>query len=178
MSGQALLVLALEVLVLLAVPVAALVVGIVALVRTSRIARLESRLARLEAVPGAGKPAPAEPPPIPEPAATAEIAGIAEPAKLADRDLVAAPPRGPALRRELFIGQKALGWIAVVLAIFAASFFLEYGGSPELAVIIPGTTAAGSAPRAKWPWPRSPACSSSWPVSAATVAAGGPSLTC
>lgn len=72
MSGQALLVLALEVLVLLAVPVAAL---------------------------GAGKPAPAEPPPIPEPAAAAEIAGIAEPAKLADRDLVAAPPRGPALRR-------------------------------------------------------------------------------
>lgn len=126
MNGQELLAFVLAMLAVLVVPVTALVLGIVALVRTSRIARLESRLARLEASLGPEKPEPATPPPIPERLATAEIAPIVEPAKLAARERAAAVPREPAGRWELLIGQKALGWIAVVLAIFAVSFFLKY----------------------------------------------------
>src|SRR5262249_13076906 len=99
-----------------------LVLPIVAFVRTERIRSLEARLSGVEAAllglirersgaPPPAEPVPAPPPdPIPPPGVTPEIG----PAAAAPRQL------------ETVIGQKWLGWVAVILIFFAAAFFLKY----------------------------------------------------
>src|SRR5216684_1552579 len=102
--------------------VCCLVLPIVAFIRTERIRSLEARLAGVEAAllrlmrersdaPPAPEPAPAPPPaPAPRPAIPPPIS-----------PMVAAPRQ-----LETVIGQKWLGWIAVILIFFAAAFFLKY----------------------------------------------------
>ena len=110
-----------------------LVLPIVAIVRTSRIRHLELRLQGVEAAllrvieqqsaapapaPGAAEPV-AVVPPVTEPV-------LAEPPRAAPpppRPVV--PPR-TAQSVETLIGQKWLGWIAMVLIFVAAGFFLKY----------------------------------------------------
>ena len=118
------------------VPVAGLVLGIVALQRTSRIRNLEMRLAGVEAAlrrimeqrgeipppvvtPVGAEPVLARPP---EPAPPPEIAPEPEPAP----ELVAPGPPAPEMSLESIIGQRWLGWIAIVLILCAAAFFLKY----------------------------------------------------
>ncbi len=102
--------------------VCCLVLPIVAFLRTERIRSLEARLEGVEAAllrlmrersgaPPAPEPAPAPPPePMPRPAVPPQIS-----------PMVAAPRQ-----LETVIGQKWLGWIAVILIFFAAAFFLKY----------------------------------------------------
>jgi uncharacterized membrane protein len=109
----------------LAIPVVALVLAAVALARSGRIKGLEQRvreleqqLGRPEVPPAAIEPTAALPP---EEVADAEVvtpfaAASSEPEEV----------RGDSWQLEMLIGQKAFGWIAVVLSIFAAAFFLKY----------------------------------------------------
>jgi uncharacterized membrane protein len=92
-----------------------------------QIAELRARLDRLEA--GAAMPALAAPTPAsvaPEPSAAA--IPILEPVSRTSRDPFSRPRR-PALDAamlEAWIGRRGLGWVAVVLLLFAAAFFLKY----------------------------------------------------
>ena len=111
-----------------------IVLPIVALVRTNRIHSLELRLAGVEAallrltrqqqpVAAAAEEAPVEEPPVREappvvagPLPAAEIVATAVPA-----------PSAPVTQNlEAVIGQKWVGWIAVLLIFGAAAFFLKY----------------------------------------------------
>ena len=111
-----------------------IVLPIVALVRTNRIHSLELRLAGVEAallrltrqqqpVAAAAVEAPVEEPPVREappvvagPLPAAEIVATAVPA-----------PSAPVTQNlEAVIGQKWVGWIAVLLIFGAAAFFLKY----------------------------------------------------
>ena len=117
-------------LLVLAVPIAVLVLSIIAFVRSRRIADLGKRVERLEARV-AGKPAA---PPAPEPLEApreAEVAIVAADAvELAEQAGTPQPVPAALPRRrvqwELLIGQKVLGWTAVVLLVFTAAFFLKY----------------------------------------------------
>src|SRR5439155_10606672 len=99
---------------------AAVVLLIIALARTARIAELSSRLDRLEKeVRQAGG------------AASKEEAAEAGTSAL-PRASAAQPPRRMARPKleaehlESWIGRRALGWVAVVLLLFAVAFFLKY----------------------------------------------------
>jgi len=125
-----------EVAILLAVLAVCLcvVLPIVAIVRTARIRKLELRLAGVEAallrlleqktmpaepvaispppalaVTAPAEPLPAPPPPQPSPAIPDTV-----------------PSPRPSLSLETTIGQKWLGWVAVVLIFGAIAFFLKY----------------------------------------------------
>jgi|SRR5579872_2944220 len=138
----------------IAVAVCVFVLPIVAIVRTSRIQSLEQRLAGIEAAllrlqrteQPASEPVapvmpvmPAIPPPlVPVPPPTTAPVEPARPvaplAPLAPPPLPrigpaeparpSAPP--PSINIEKLIGEKWLGWIAVVLILFAAAYFLKY----------------------------------------------------
>ena len=112
--------------------VAMLVLPIIAIVRTRRIADLRERVEQLEYEVGRLRRA-ASPPD--------EVVLVERPAAVAQAPLdvipVSAPPaqerrRLPAVREtdaatlESWVGQKALGWAAVVLLLFATAFFLKY----------------------------------------------------
>jgi uncharacterized membrane protein len=95
----------------------------------TRLERLEQRLApedRAETVPLPAEPVPAPPQPRPRPAAPARAE---EPAW--------ALPVGPQLSAldavtvEGWIGRHALGWVAVLLLLFATGFFLKYAFDNE-----------------------------------------------
>ena len=108
------------------------VLPIVAIVRTSKIRRLEARLAGVEAAlerliaqrplvpPPAveSTPAPIAPPPAP----TSEPIPPPRPA------IPTAPPPTPrpTVPLETLIGQKWLGWVAIVLIFGAVAYFLKY----------------------------------------------------
>ncbi len=110
----------------MSVPVAVLILSIVAYVRTGRIKHLESRIQELER-----RLAPrdiAAPPPQPS-----LDDGIVEAEAVAEEPTIQPPPQPtapiaerPPIQWELLIGQKAFGWVAVVLSIFTAAFFLKY----------------------------------------------------
>jgi uncharacterized membrane protein len=110
--------------VLLVVPLVALVLAIVAVVRSGRIRQLEARIRGLESQLASRyeppTPGPAE---VPEPPEVEVELVEAEPeaAVLPDGE-----SRRTAFNWELLIGQKAFGWMAVVLAFFSAAFFLKY----------------------------------------------------
>lgn len=101
--------------VIVGIPLAAIVLSIVALVRSKKIADLSRRLEQLEAAAEPEKPKPIPPVRTPEPIPAVVIPAVEK----------VRPVRKP-IQWELLIGQKALGWAAVVLFIFAAAFFLRY----------------------------------------------------
>src|SRR6185369_1986106 len=98
------------------------VLPIVAVVRTRRIRSLELRLAGVEAALHRLIQERAAPPPAPEP--------VAEPSVVSPRTPAPPPPRPVAAPSsesvETMIGQKWVGWIAIVLIFVAAGFFLKY----------------------------------------------------
>lgn len=98
-----------------------IVLPIVAIVRTSRIRHLEMRIAGLEAAMlRLVKAPPAEAPvAVESPMAPPEL----EPAPLPPAPLPASRPQE---HLETVIGQKWIGWVAIVLILFAAGFFLKY----------------------------------------------------
>ncbi|SPE36230.1 membrane hypothetical protein [Candidatus Sulfopaludibacter sp. SbA6] len=107
-----------------------IVLPIVAIVRTGRIRNLELRLAGVEAAlrrvmlekAPAGMPPAEEPVRAPEPVVAAppppEAPAIPEPQPPA--------PSRPDEHLETVIGQKWIGWVAVVLIFCAMAFFLKY----------------------------------------------------
>ncbi|HLJ94289.1 MAG TPA: DUF2339 domain-containing protein [Gemmataceae bacterium] len=110
-----------------------IVLPILALVRTRQIKRLADRLERLEQeVRRLGHGAQEEPIPVAIPATSATPAEReAVPAAAA----ASSPGRGrwtgpvhwtPPENLETWIGRRGLGWVAVVLLLFAAAFFLKY----------------------------------------------------
>jgi len=105
-------------------PVAILVLAVAAFVRSRRIVCLERRMEQLESRLGGQ----ALSPPLTASATAGEATEI-EALQLGAEIEPAEPPaaaRGPRIRWESLIGEKAFGWMAVVLAIFAAAFFLKY----------------------------------------------------
>lgn len=91
--------------VVILLPVVSLIVALVALSRVKRLSR------QIEQGEAQSLPAEAvEPGLVP-------AESVAEPI---------VPCRRKAIQWELLIGQKALGWVAVVLMVFAAAFFLRY----------------------------------------------------
>ncbi len=109
----------------LGVPVVALILSIVAMTRAGRIKDLENRIQGLERHLASFDVAEAQQPFLDE--------GIVEAEEVTDEPTVQAPPQQfipaasrPPIQWELLIGQKAFGWVAVVLSIFTAAFFLKY----------------------------------------------------
>ncbi len=113
---------------------------LVAYVRTRRIGELAARLDQLEKVvrqtPG-GSPPPsaAETAPWVEAVAVDELSSAPAESRRPATPLANVPPRPPvdadalshqAASWELFIGRQALGWLAVVVLLFATAFFLRY----------------------------------------------------
>jgi len=105
-----------------------------------RMDRLERRIAEVSpeataegpprAVEAIRPPGPAEPE-IPKPVLLGPpIAPVAEPAPPASSEPLLAEPIPPAesaaVRWELFLGRKALGWTSVLVFIFAIAFFLRH----------------------------------------------------
>jgi uncharacterized membrane protein len=112
--------------VVLGLPLLALSFAIVALSRASRYAKLEERLSRLESqLTGRDSALPAQPA-LSSDVAIVPEAEIVETMPPAEEPPPAIVPRAQAMQWELLIGQKALGWVAVVLGIFSAAFFLRY----------------------------------------------------
>lgn len=125
MDSIAVLIILATILLMVVVALTAVTLALVALARASRITRLETRLAALESrlterdVPPPAALASIPTAPLPEPVAS-------ETAMSAAIDAEVVEPRPPTIQWELLIGQKALGWIAVLLGLFAAAFFLRY----------------------------------------------------
>jgi len=109
----------------LCVPVAVLILSIVALVRTSRIKGLESRIQELERRFATTELPTAVGPTVDDDFVVAEEVIEAQTAQPPVQQSIPQEPR-PAIQWELLIGQKAFGWVAVVLSIFTAAFFLKY----------------------------------------------------
>lgn len=123
---------ALVLLIVLAVLVGVPIILVVLLIRTSRlrelvrrVERLETELARSRAL-GGQRPAEAAAQPA---AIEPSRPGIVAPAAMAlEAEIVAmpAPARSEGLSWEMFIGRRALGWVAVIVLLFAAGFFIRY----------------------------------------------------
>jgi uncharacterized membrane protein len=107
------------------------VLGLVALVLTVKLRR------RLEALERSRRPAAEDSTPAAGPIAGEPIAGEPiEAERVEPRAETPAPPRSPAPQQqtgpqpsfswEMFFGRQALGWVAVVLLLFGAAFFLRY----------------------------------------------------
>lgn len=109
----------------LCVPVAVLILSIVAFVRTGRIKILESRIQELERrLQSRDLAAPAQPS-LDEEVIDAEAVADESAIHASAQQSVSTAERPP-IQWELLIGQKAFGWVAVVLSIFTAAFFLKY----------------------------------------------------
>ena len=159
MRNEELLIILLVAGVLLIVPLIAIVLSIVAILKTRRLAELTARLNGIEtylrnAANGlAGQPPerPEEPqrqvssetiddamvsvapiqnlaPPHAEPLGHAEAAikNVAAPVSLRPQSASSETTSATPVGWETFIGQKAFGWVAVVLFLFSATFFLRY----------------------------------------------------
>jgi uncharacterized membrane protein len=128
------------VLFLIAVIVSAIILPIVTVVISSasrrRIAQLEARVNRLEATLAAHsvfpaavaepKPQPPRPEPQPEPAAPPPPPSAAPPLVKPQPPPQPATPTFTAYQLESIIGRRWVGWIAVLLILFATAFFLKY----------------------------------------------------
>ncbi len=117
------------------VPLGLVVISIIAFVRSGRVVSLERRVKELEArldeqafLPPTASPAPLDARhDLPRPADESE--DIPEPTDVQGEpvDAILAPaPASQTNQWELFVGQKALGWVAAVLLLFAVGFFLRY----------------------------------------------------
>src|SRR3954454_14169423 len=117
------LILLILVLFLLAALLTAIVLPIVAIVisvnNRKRISQLEAALA--------GRPMVAEPRPAPRPSepVAPPPEPVAPPAPIAPKPLPSAPTMS-AFDLESIIGRRWIGWIAVLLILFATAFFLKY----------------------------------------------------
>ncbi|NUQ61921.1 MAG: DUF2339 domain-containing protein [Pirellulales bacterium] len=105
-------------------PLTAIVLGAVAYRRSRQIGDLVRRVEQLEAMVRPAVPAAEESPVVPEivPEETHAQPAAASPFV---RPSVPVVERKP-IQWELLVGRKALGWVAVVLLLFAAAFFLRY----------------------------------------------------
>lgn len=135
--------------VLLIGPLMALVLSIIAFYRTRKIRELSHRVAELESrlsatnvapsVAGFEVKTPVEEGAIPQLAGQADGAAEVVTASLVqesvtsagampaeDRIQQGAAPSGAPMKWETFIGQKAFGWLAVLLFVLTATFFLRY----------------------------------------------------
>lgn len=126
------------ILALFGLPLTALVMAIVSLVRSGRIKRLAQRIAELEAIVGGlAEPRPVVQTPPEEPRAKEEPveALLVEGPAMAEAPIPAAaaatapsaseaPPEP--IQWEMLVGRRALGWVAVVSLIFGMAFFLRY----------------------------------------------------
>ncbi len=119
-------------LIFLVLPVAVLVMAIVAFVRSGRIARLERKIVRLETLVGPlsarqrlflGEGSGGE-----QEASAHETGETAGPTVVESESIATAQPlqRPEPIQWEMLIGRRALGWVAVLLVIFAAAFFIRY----------------------------------------------------
>jgi uncharacterized membrane protein len=120
------------VLFVLALIVGVLVLPIIALARSRRIPNLLDRVERLEKEvrrlrSAAVEPARVEPTPLPETAVAEEEIPEALPVpRERPTTIQPAPPAKPAFPDlESWIGVRGLGWVAVVLLVFATGFFLQ-----------------------------------------------------
>ena len=116
-----------------------LVLPIVALARTRQIGDLALRVQRLEAELArvSGRSAPTAPTPTPPPRPVDPEIPVLEVVPVAEESLPVAPSRPPgpaasvatvsdATLIENWIGQRGLGWAAVVLLFFSTAFFIKY----------------------------------------------------
>lgn len=114
------------VLLLIAVLFSAIVLPIVALVSTvsirRRIAQLEARATRIEETLGAHSVLPATPSPKPEP----PPAPATSPPPVTPEPPAARLAPLSAYDLESIIGRRWIGWVAVLLILFATAFFLKY----------------------------------------------------
>jgi hypothetical protein len=102
-----------------------LVLAIVALSRYRRIGTMARRIEQLEALVGRLVPPSPDVSPVSKPVAIASPSAL--PARLPTTGLPAAPTWGStSFDWEGFIGRRAMGWVAVLVTIFAAAFFLRY----------------------------------------------------
>jgi uncharacterized membrane protein len=110
--------------ILLIAHLVSLILSLSAFVRTGRIKSLEQRIRQLESRHAqTTEPPDEERRSIAPPVVTAELIDDAA----VGRPATGVPPAQPeSIQWEQFIGQKAFGWIAVVLSIFTAAFFLRY----------------------------------------------------
>jgi len=135
--------------VLLIVPVLAIILAIVAIVKTREFKKLSTRLdgiekylrnaalaksptadqldrsAKTQQTPvasGVERPASA----VQEPGAIQDTASVRLKSSAAPAEIVPAADSASPVGWETFIGQKAFGWLAVILFLFSATFFLRY----------------------------------------------------
>jgi len=118
--------------VLLIAPLATLVMSIIAYVRSRRIEDLMNRVVELERRVLESQNALLITPDVPKVAEREPFKRGSGSAAIPARDIPAVPPGDRASTSsnaalwETFIGQKAFGWIAVLLFVLAAAFFLRY----------------------------------------------------
>jgi len=111
--------------------IALAIVSIAALIRSGRIVELNARLRDLEEAVarlqwrGEARAVEPETPPT-EAIAVAELAEVIPVAEHRQRQPRPAAPRTDAATLEDWIGRRGLGWVAVVLLLFATAFFLKY----------------------------------------------------
>ncbi|NLY02536.1 MAG: DUF2339 domain-containing protein [Rhodopirellula sp.] len=110
-------------LIIVAVPLTALVLAIIAYRRSRQVAGLLRRVQDLElTVRRIGRPAEEETETVAAEIVPTEVA--ASPEKIGP--FGAGTHRREPIQWEVLVGRKALGWVAVVLLVFAAAFFLRY----------------------------------------------------
>ena len=109
--------------VLLLVPLIAIVLSIVAILKTRRLAELTARLNGIETyLRNAANGIAVQPPRHAETSLKNAATADSLKPEPASSETVSASPVG----WETFIGQKAFGWVAVILFLFSATFFLRY----------------------------------------------------
>ena len=123
MGTQELLIILLVGGVLLLVPLIAIVLSIVAIVKTRRLAELTARLNGIEtylrnAATGVAVQSPQH--------AESSLKNAAAAVRLKPEPASSETASSSPVAWETFIGQKAFGWVAVILFLFSATFFLRY----------------------------------------------------
>ena len=110
------------------VPLVAIVLASVALRRASRTRDLAQRIEALEMAwrRSAGVPCPTVPAPTGDPFGVEAAQPEPLVAEVVPPVMIPSPEVAEAFNWERFVGQKTMGWVAVVLLVFATTFFLRY----------------------------------------------------
>ena len=113
--------------IVIGVPLVAIVLSIAAFIRAGRVKELLNRVDELETALHAGAESPGPDAPEPPTPRDAEVVAPVEVEVFAPSAPPVAVPRSrEPIQWEKFVGEKAIGWSAIVLLIFAATFFLRY----------------------------------------------------